>query len=119
MLTDVGAAMKVSKAIAKSLAALGGALVLLAALGIGMAAQRYEGTNRIVFIVIGAAVLYAGWWLFDYGTGLSRWWKTRKERLARAVTGEQLPSPRVKCQGCGELIPADSEACGWCGHSRG
>jgi hypothetical protein len=106
------------KAMGKFLAALGGALILLAALGIGMVSQRYDGANRIIYIVIGTAVMYAGWRLFDYGTGFSRWWKARKGRLVRAATGEELPPPRVKCQGCGQLILEGLETCPWCGWSR-
>jgi hypothetical protein len=66
----------------KMAAAVVGAILLLAGVGVGVVHYVVESTDTMKFVTlaIAAALLVAGWALLDWGKGISRRWGADKSK---------------------------------------
>ncbi len=66
----------------KVIAAVAGAILLLAGVGVAVAHYVVESSDTMKYITlaIAAALLVAGWALLDWGAGVSRRWGANKSK---------------------------------------
>jgi hypothetical protein len=65
----------------KLVATIVGAVLLVAGVGVAIVHYVLEGSfaNSYITLALAAALLFVGWGLFDWGTGISQRWRGDKE----------------------------------------